>query len=30
MYFLSGLTLVSHLARDQMPWLYDNYFTIVN
>ena len=29
MYFLSGLTLVSQNARNQMPWLYDNYFTIV-
>ena len=29
MYFLSGLTLVSVNARDQMPWLYENYFTIV-
>lgn len=29
MYFLSGLTLVSNNARTQMPWLYDNYFTIV-
>lgn len=29
MYFLSGLTLVSLNARNQMPWLYENYFTIV-
>jgi len=29
MYFLSGLTLVSQNARTQMPWLYENYFTIV-
>jgi hypothetical protein len=29
MYFLSGLTLVSLNARSQMPWLYENYFTIV-
>jgi hypothetical protein len=29
MYFLSGLTLVSPNARNQMPWLYENYFTIV-
>jgi hypothetical protein len=29
MYFLSGLTLVSVNARNQMPWLYENYFTIV-
>jgi hypothetical protein len=29
MYFLSGLTLVSANARNQMPWLYENYFTIV-
>ena len=30
MYFLSGLTLVSLNARQQMPWLYENYFAIVN
>jgi hypothetical protein len=29
MYFLSGLTLVSVNARNQIPWLYENYFTIV-
>lgn len=29
MYFLSGLTLVSQNARNQLPWLYENYFTIV-
>ena len=29
MYFLSGLTIVSLDARAQLPWLYDNYFTIV-
>jgi hypothetical protein len=29
MYFLSVLTLVSPEARDQLPWLYDNYFTLV-
>jgi hypothetical protein len=29
MYFLSGLTFVSLGARAQLPWLYDNYFTIV-
>ena len=29
MYFLSGLTIVSLGARAQLPWLYDNYFTIV-
>jgi hypothetical protein len=29
MYFLSGLTIVSVNARNQMPWLYENYFTIV-
>jgi hypothetical protein len=29
MYFLSGLTLVSMNARNQMPWLYENYFAIV-
>lgn len=29
MYFLSGLTLVSQNARNQMPWLYENYFAIV-
>ena len=30
MYFLSGLTLVSSDARNQMPWLYENYFSIVH
>jgi len=29
MYLLSGLTMVSLGARSQLPWLYDNYFTIV-
>ena len=29
MYFLTGLVLVSIEAREQMPWLYDNYFAIV-
>jgi hypothetical protein len=29
MYFLTGLTLVSPNARSQMPWLYDNFFTII-
>ena len=29
MYFLSGLTIVSLDARAQLPWLYENYFTIV-
>jgi hypothetical protein len=29
MYFLSGLTLVSFNARNQLPWLYENYFSIV-
>jgi hypothetical protein len=29
MYFLSGLTFVSLGARTQLPWLYDNFFTIV-
>ncbi len=29
MYFLTGLTIVSLEARIQMPWLYDNFFTIV-
>lgn len=29
MYFLSGLTLVSLNARTQLPWLYENYFSIV-
>lgn len=29
MYFLSGMTLVSMNARNQMPWLYENYFAIV-
>jgi hypothetical protein len=26
---LSGLTFVSLGARTQLPWLYDNFFTIV-
>lgn len=30
MYFLTGLTLVNLNARAQLPWLYDNYFTMVN
>lgn len=30
MYFLTGLTLVLLSARSQLPWLYDNYFTMVN
>ena len=29
MYFLTGLTIVSLGARAQLPWLYDNFFTIV-
>lgn len=29
MYFLTGLTIVSLEARVQMPWLYDNFFSIV-
>ena len=29
MYLLSGITIVSLDARVQLPWLYDNYFTIV-
>mgnify|MGYP003345334590 CR=1 FL=1 len=28
MYFLTGLTVVSIEARQDMPWLYDNYFVI--
>jgi hypothetical protein len=28
MYFLTGLTVVSNEVRQQMPWLYDNYFVI--
>jgi hypothetical protein len=28
MYFLTGLTVVSMEVRQQMPWLYDNYFVI--
>jgi hypothetical protein len=28
MYFLTGLTVVSMEARQEMPWLYDNYFVI--
>jgi hypothetical protein len=30
MYFLSGLTLFSTNARNQLPWLYENYFSIVH
>lgn len=29
MYFLTGLTMVSMQARNQMPWLYDNYFMLM-
>jgi hypothetical protein len=29
MYFLSGLTIVSLDARAQLPWLYENYFAIM-
>jgi hypothetical protein len=28
MYLLSGLTLVSANARNQLPWLYENYFSM--
>ena len=30
MYFLTAMTLVSRSARNQMPWLYDNYFVIIH
>ena len=30
MYFLTVLTVVSNEARQQIPWLYDNYFVITN
>jgi hypothetical protein len=30
MYFLTALTLVSRTARVQMPWLYENYFVLIN
>ena len=29
MFFLTGLTTVSYAARQQMPWLYDNYNFVV-
>jgi hypothetical protein len=28
MYFITGMTLVCEEAREQMPWLYDNYFAV--
>ena len=28
MYFLTGLTVVSMEVRQELPWLYDNYFVI--
>jgi hypothetical protein len=28
MYFVTGMTLVCEEAREQMPWLYDNYFAV--
>ena len=28
MYFLTGLTFVSANARNQLPWLYENYFSM--
>ena len=30
MYFLTAMTLVSRAARNQMPWLYENYFVIIH
>jgi hypothetical protein len=29
MYFLTGITIVSQSARNQMPWLYENFFSMV-
>jgi hypothetical protein len=29
MYFLTALTVVSPQARNQMPWLYDNFFVMI-
>ena len=28
MYFVTGMTLVCEEAREQMPWLHDNYFAV--
>jgi hypothetical protein len=28
MYFVTGMTIVCEEAREQMPWLYDNYFAV--
>ena len=28
MYFVTGITIVCEEAREQMPWLYDNYFAV--
>jgi hypothetical protein len=30
MYFMTALTVVSHPARNQMPWLYDNFFVLIS
>ena len=30
MYFMTALTVVSRSARNQMPWLYDNFFVLVS
>jgi hypothetical protein len=30
MYFMTALTVVSRPARNQMPWLYDNFFVLVS
>jgi hypothetical protein len=30
MYFMTALTVVSRAARNQMPWLYDNFFVLVS
>jgi hypothetical protein len=30
MYFMTALTVVSRAARNQMPWLYDNFFVLIS
>ena len=30
MYFMTALTVVSRSARNQMPWLYDNFFVLIS
>lgn len=30
MYFMTALTVVSRPARNQMPWLYDNFFVLIS